>query len=61
MSTYGTDFIKSLKPAHYNYKPGMNLGNKIHFGVMAQDIDKYLKGTLPENSNKEFNIIKKVA
>lgn len=54
MSKYGTDFIKSLRTANYNYKPEMNLGNKVHFGVMAQDILKYLTEVNPD---AEFNIV----
>ena len=57
MSIYGTDFIKSLKPAKYTYKKemldkGVNI-NKTHFGVMAQDIKKYLNSI----SDEDFNII----
>jgi len=53
LKSFGLRFIKSLRPAHYKYKEELNLGNKVHFGVMAQDIDNYLK----ENSDLEFNII----
>ena len=46
MSKYGTDFVKALKPAKYNYKEEMadkipNYGD-YHFGIMAQSIDNYL-------------------
>ena len=57
MSIYGTDFIKSLKPAKYNYKKEMESKGinteETHFGVMAQDIKKYLESV----SNEKFSII----
>ena len=57
MSVYGSDFILSLKPAKYSYIPEMEekgIDTKAtHFGVMAQDIKKYLEST----SDEKFNII----
>lgn len=57
MSKYGSDFVNSIRPAKYNYVPELeHLGIKTsetHFGVMAQDIQKYLSSV----SDEEFNII----
>ena len=52
---FGWDFIKALRPAKYNYTPEANQDKKVHFGVMAQDIEKYLKA----NSNEDFAILTK--
>lgn len=61
MSTYGSDFIFSLKPAKYNYIPSMAEKGidieKVHFGVMAQDIQVYLKSV----SSEDFNIVQQDA
>lgn len=57
MSTYGSEFISSLRPAKYKYinelkDKGVNT-EKIHFGVMAQDIRRYLESV----SEEDFNIV----
>jgi len=61
-STWGLNFIESLNPAKYNYVK--NIGslvdfsgnpNREYFGVMAQDIEKYIAS---QNENpRDFNIL----
>ena len=57
MSVYGSDFIGALKPAKYNYIDKMKFKGidtkATHFGVMAQDIQKYLESV----SDEKFNIV----
>jgi len=59
MSTFGSNFIFSLKPAKYNYIPSMAEEgidvDKVHFGIMAQNIQSYLESV----SNEDFNIVQK--
>ena len=61
-STWGLAFIKALNPAKYSYIPRINEitqfegdPSKKYFGVMAQDIERYIK---KQNCDpKEFNIL----
>lgn len=36
---FGLDFIRKLKPCNWRYKEPLDDG-KIHFGFIAQDVDK---------------------
>ena len=57
-SKFGTEFIEALHPAKYNYIPEMEEKgveiDKVYFGVMAQDIKKYLESV----SDEDFSIVK---
>ena len=61
-STWGLEFINSLNPAKYNYISNIKdlvdfegNPNKEYFGVMAQDIERYI---IEQNENPEnFNIL----
>lgn len=43
--------IEGLKPCHYKYNDEKNLGEKINFGFIAQDV--------LETFGKEYNFVKK--
>lgn len=59
-SIWGLSFIKNLSPSQYNYVSnisdltGQNIDTtKTYFGILAQDIEKYIKeqGLDPKNFN----------
>jgi len=57
---FGWNFIKALKPAKYEYSSvddnlEISKDGRTHFGVMAQDIEEYLKSV----SDEDFAIIEK--
>jgi len=61
-SKFGLNLINSLVPSKYNYSPDIKEytdfqgdPNKVYFGVMAQDIEKYLYEQGEDPS--EFNIL----
>lgn len=43
MSEFGIDLIRKLKPCHFKYKDGVSEDGRIHFGLIAQDINDVIQ------------------